>query len=91
MRKLRHRESSKSRGLEVGQMKVNVAEQSIVDVEGGERGMGGGAGHTGLVVVCTELCVGVSHPRLRKPQGAEESYLVRLGSSLASEEGGSLP
>lgn len=57
----------------------------------GKEALGGGAGHTGLVVVCTELCVGVSHPRLGKPQGAEESYLVQLGSSLASEEGSSLP
>lgn len=44
MRKLKHRENSKSKGLEVGQMKVNVAKQSRADVgEGGKRGAGGGA------------------------------------------------
>lgn len=63
VRKLRHRESSKSRGPEISQMTVNVAEQSTADVgEGGERGTGDRASHTGLAVVCSELYMGGSHP-----------------------------
>lgn len=51
IRKLRHRESSKSRGLEVGQMKANVAEQNRADIgEGGERGTAGWVGQVILAL-----------------------------------------